>query len=191
MPKNRQEEDLLLISNIVNGDRKSEKKLYDKYWNITYSYITRNYPHSDVEDSISEILIKVFSKISTYSKEKSKFNSWVLSITKNYLIDKFRCQYEFNVCVNNSEDISNMSFQCNDNSYSYTINMDHIDNVNTINQISNTLTHCDYAFLDMHYGQGYSYNEIADKYNTTSNTVSNRVSYIKSKLKNTISYEFN
>lgn len=186
MHKNRQEEDLILISNIINGDSKSEKILYDKYKKIIYSYINKNYPHVDVEDTVSEILIKVFSKINTYSKEKSKFNSWVLNITKNFIIDISR---------NTGNWINH--FTCNISTtkmptdYVHDTTLIDIENDSTINHISNTLDGDDYSFLNMHYSQGYSYGEIANIYNTTSNTVSNRVNYIKTKLRKTINYEFN
>jgi DNA-directed RNA polymerase specialized sigma24 family protein len=44
-----------------------------------------------------------------------------------------------------------------------------------------TLTDC--AFLNMKYSLGYNYDEIGTEFNISSNTVSNRVNYLKTKAK--------
>ena len=57
------------------------------------------------------------------------------------------------------------------------------ENCNTINYVSDQLSPQDFTMLDMKYVQGYSYNEIGSEFNVTSSTISNKVNYIKTKLK--------
>ena len=57
------------------------------------------------------------------------------------------------------------------------------ENCSSINLLSDQITPQDYTLLDMKYMQGYNYNEIGNEFNVSSNTISNRVNYIKTKLK--------
>jgi RNA polymerase sigma factor (sigma-70 family) len=57
------------------------------------------------------------------------------------------------------------------------------ENSNSISYISTQLSPQDFTLLDMKYVQGYDYNEIGKEFNVTSTTISNRVNYIKTKIK--------
>jgi len=57
------------------------------------------------------------------------------------------------------------------------------ENCSSINYISDQITPQDFTLLDMKYVQGYDYNEIGAEFDVTSSTISNRVNYIKTKLK--------
>lgn len=72
---------------------------------------------------------------------------------------------------------------------SYTTSNTAFENRNTINYISSQLSPFDFMLLDMKYVQGYNYNEIGSKFQLTSSTISNRINYIKTKLKKTITEE--
>jgi RNA polymerase sigma factor (sigma-70 family) len=69
------------------------------------------------------------------------------------------------------------------NSFSISCNITAFENCSSLNHISNQLSPSDYTLLDMKYVQGYDYCEIGKEFNLTSNTVSNRVNYLKTKLK--------
>lgn len=197
-------EDIALIQNILEGDKKSEKLLYEKYKKILNDYIKNKYPQNfEYEDDISEILIKIFLSLSKYDVKKSKFKTWVFNITKNYMIDKSRCNFIVDNISSGTYKISdnfdtityqNMSSTTtnithtnyNGNNYNITLNdgdYNTFENQTSINFISDQLDSCDFTFLNMHYLYGYSYCEIGDEFNVSSNTISNRVNYIKNKLK--------
>jgi DNA-directed RNA polymerase specialized sigma24 family protein len=57
------------------------------------------------------------------------------------------------------------------------------ENNNTLSYLSSQISPSDYTLLSMKYIQGYNYNEIGNEFNITSSTVSNRINYIKTKLK--------
>jgi len=120
-------------------------------------------------------MIKVMMNLIKFDDIKSKFSSWVFSIAKNHMIDKWRSN---NVTLY-SDNLST------DNGYITSTSSSIIDfeNNSSINFITEQLTPQDYTLLNMKYMQGYDYNEIGNEFNLTSSTVSNRVNYIKTILK--------
>ena len=157
----------------MDGDPQAERNLYEKYKEIVRNYLKGKYSiYSDIEDDVSEIMIRVFVGLESYDSSKSKFSTWVFSITNNYMVDKWRIQSntltktEFEIVVNDNYYVDNT-----------------FDNMSSINYISEQITTQDFTLLDMKYIQGYDYNEIGCEFNVTSSTISNRVNYIKTKLK--------
>lgn len=180
----------------MNGSQTAQKMLYNKYKKIVSNYLNCKYSsHNDLEDDVSEIMIKIFMNLKSFDYNKSKFNSWAISIAKNYMIDKWRSSlcttvvstaktftttdYKIdtngNISGNDSLSFaSNCSFSCTNSAFEIT---------NTINYLSSQLSSQDFMLLDMKYIQGYDYNEIGKEFNVTSSTISNRINYIKTKLK--------
>ena len=163
------------------------------------NYLGKNYSNNFNDDDVSEILIKVFLNLSKYDASKSKFSTWVISIAKNHMIDKWRVN-TITLTGNNTSITSsfdsvsnttycvNESIQFNDNdlnSTSFTSNSDGHDfeYCSSINLISDQISLQDYTLLNMKYIEGYNYDEIGNEFNLTSTTVSNRVNYIKNKLR--------
>ena len=150
----------------------------------------------DLDDDVSEIMIKVFMNLSSFDVEKSKFRSWVFSIAKNHMIDKWRnntITLTGNSCItidvtNNggnyvtSTDTSVIDFNTNTTTNCCASSME-LENSSSISYVSDQLTPQDFTLLDMKYVQGYTYNEIGCEFNLTSSTISNKVNYIKTKLK--------
>lgn len=104
------------------------------------------------------------------------------------MIDKWRCCSSTTYMVN--ADTYTTSIDCMYNSG--TIEFDNnnsisvsstFENSNSISYISTQLSPQDFTLLDMKYVQGYDYNEIGKEFNVTSTTISNRVNYIKTKIK--------
>jgi len=185
----------------LNGNLVAQKTLYDRYKKIIKNFVKSKYSIVyDLDDDVSEILIRVFLNIKDFDGSKSKFKSWVFSIAKNYMIDKWRggttilasnfdntltlsnnvtCK-AFVTTGNSSGDWSDYNFSVNDNSYK--ANSD-FENCSSINYISSQLSASDFAMLNMKYVEGYDYCEIGKEFNLTSTTISNRVNYIKTKIK--------
>ena len=183
----------------MNGNPGAQETVYNKYRKIVKDYILGKYgTYYDIDDDVSEIMIKVFLNLESFDSTKAKFKSWVITISKNYIIDKWRSRgtvtftltdnpnysltscdysnscYSGNLVTTNSVGITNAD--CNSTSCTF-------ENCNTINYISTQLSPSDYTLLDMKYVQGYNYNEIGSEFQVTSSTVSNRINYIKTKLK--------
>lgn len=197
-----EQDDTTLIQNILNGSQMAQEMLYNKYKKIVSTYLNCKYSsYNDLEDDVSEIMIKIFMNLKSYDDSKSKFNSWVISITKNYMIDKWRsnsctltlvsgtgtvttttdCSY--NISTNTSGFISGNNSVSFTNSGCFSTCNTAFEVTNSINYLSSQLSPQDFTLLDMKYIQGYDYNEIGKEFNVTSSTISNRVNYIKTKLK--------
>lgn len=129
--------------------------------------------------------------LKSFDYNKSKFNSWVFSVAKNYMIDKWRCNSCITTTTNYTIDSGTYttSIDCvyNSGTVEYdnnTISVSNcFENSNSICYISTQLSPQDFTLLDMKYVQGYDYNEIGKEFNVTSTTISNRVNYIKTKIK--------
>lgn len=189
----------------MKGNQKAEEILYEKYKIIIHNYLKSKYPkNQDIDDDVSEVMIKAIMNLEKYDINKSKFKSWIFSIAKNHMIDKWRtntisltgsninCIYsysttgDFDLNVTNNT-VSNNTNMIDINNCSYTTSYCTADydyeNCSSISYISTQLTPQDFTLLDMKYVQGYNYNEIGVEFNLTSSTVSNRINYIKTKLK--------
>ncbi|NJO59679.1 MAG: sigma-70 family RNA polymerase sigma factor [Richelia sp. RM2_1_2] len=199
--------DLELVNGVKAGNKKSEEILYNKYKQKLTRYLRyRRYNIFDLEDCVSEILIKIFEKISTYDNSKSSFSTWVGVITNNHIINKGKQKINtLTILSYNSVDntppivlttdcLNDMNFTVT-NSTSNELTMETAGALNVTNSynmavLSTTLKTQDFDMLKMKYVEGYTYNEIGAHYCMTSNTVSNRVNYIKTVIsKNKEKYE--
>ena len=134
----------------MKGDPKAQEILYKKYTKSVKNFLKNKYStYYDLDDDVSEIMIKVFMKLNIFDETKSKFRSWVFSIAKNYVIDKWRCSTNIissnsnNLCFTSSNS-DNLSFTSN-----YTNNLNFKTNYtssNTDNQLSSTYTSCNSDF---------------------------------------------
>lgn len=195
----KMQRDTVLIQNILEGNLEAEEILYEKYKKIITDFLGKKYSlFNDVEDDVAEILIKVFMNISTYDVTKSKFKSWVFNIAKNHIIDKWRNNGTISLtgsnttCTISTEDallnscITTSTAMIGTCGTFTTFNCCagiEFENCSSINHISNQLSPQDFTLLDMKYVQGYNYTEIGSEFNVSSSTISNRVNYIKTKLK--------
>jgi RNA polymerase sigma factor (sigma-70 family) len=185
----------------LKGNPKAQEILYNKYKIIVKNFIKSKYSNiNDIDDDVSEIMIKVIMNLESFDVNKSKFKSWVFSIAKNYMIDKWRnnsitltgnntnCVISYTTGDSYYDNISTSYINAtsdmftNSTSINNTADYD-FENCSSISYITNQLTPQDYTLLNMKYIQGYNYNEIGCEFNLTSSTISNRINYIKTKLK--------
>ena len=107
-------EDIQLITKVINGCRKSEELLYNKYRKLITNFINRSYPNDhDVEDDASDILMKIIENLRSYDPNSAQFNTWVMCITKNHMIDKFK-KIKYIICHFGSESVFNELKKIND-----------------------------------------------------------------------------
>lgn len=189
----------------MNGNPRAQEVLYEKYKKSVRNFLKNKYSvYYDLDDDVSEIMIKVFMNLDKYDSTKSKFRSWVFSIAKNHMVDKWRNNVNsitstsgtvvYNTSCDFNYEFSGTNFITSSNTGTISVNSNtfttnncsadfDLENCSSINFISAQLSPQDYTLLDMKYVQGYNYCEIGSEFNLTSSTVSNRVNYIKTKLK--------
>lgn len=203
-----EQEDIVLIQNILQGNKLSEEIFFTRYKKIIKNYLKNKYSKTnadDIDDYVSIILTKIFYNLNTYKQEKSCVKTWALAIAKHFMIDRWRSNtitilpnipitflassndtslnndyesYNSNISVTISNSLS-VSDNCNFTAS----NAVNFENCNSINYISNQISSKDFMLLNMKYIQGYKYCEIGKEFNLTSDTISNRVNYLKTKLK--------
>jgi RNA polymerase sigma factor (sigma-70 family) len=204
----KEQDDIVLIQNILDGNQTAQEILYKRYRKVVKDFILSKYKtYYDIDDDVSEVLIKIFMNIKDFSEHKAKFKSWVLTICKNYMIDKWRCtavccttilpantNVTLTSCDYGSGGYFNNTFTVSDGNVSVSnsgtvtgsiVNSTscNFENSNALSYISKQISPDDYALLDMKYVQGYDYKEIGSEFQLTSSTVSNKINYIKTKLK--------
>ena len=193
------QKDTVLIQNILEGNQEAEEILYEKYKKIITDFLGKKYSlFHDIEDDVAEILIKIFMNISTYDKTKSRFKSWAFNIAKNHVIDKWRSNGTISLTGSNTTCTVSTEGALLNNCITTSTAMIgtcgtftttnccagiEFENCSSINHISTQISPQDFTLLDMKYVQGYNYTEIGSEFNVSSSTISNRVNYIKTKLK--------
>jgi len=206
-----EQETLTLIQQVLNKNKLAEERFFKKYKKVVEDYIKYKLPKvndDDFNDCVSNILIKIYYSLDKYNPEKSSFNSWIIAITKHYMIDAWRVNSTsvsalnsvsfttivdgtlpaFTVTACNSDNFITAN---NTGNLAYTTNgtitcNNEFENCSSINYISQQISPEEFTLLDMKYVQGYNYIEIGKEFNVTSSTISNRVNYIKTKLKKNI-----
>ncbi|MFI3323058.1 MAG: sigma-70 family RNA polymerase sigma factor [Rikenellaceae bacterium] len=169
--------DQALISAYIGGDEKAINTLIGRYRKKAYNYILMLVKDADVADDLSqELFIKVMNSIKNgkYS-DNGKFQSWLMRIAYNMVIDYFRHQKQHRVISTDSEvDILN--------------NKEFVDN-NVEDQMITTQTESDVRKLVdrlpaeqrevviMRHYLGLSFKEIAEHTGVSINTALGRMRY--------------
>lgn len=181
-----------LILKTLDGDNKAYEKIYNIYKEKIGGYLFKKYPYNtEHEDDIAEILFKVFKKLKDFDSTKSKFDTWVIMIAKNYMIDKSRKHTPVYVSfTSNTFTADNIAFT---NESTATFNMiepqsylnsphDTLETSDSLNFISNKISVNDFSMLTMN-SEGYSYDEIAKEFGSNESKISNKLNYTRSKIK--------
>jgi RNA polymerase sigma factor (sigma-70 family) len=189
MTEEIQTENSKIIQNILNGgDLEAQNHLYEICKNNIEAYLKYKYPkYIDYDDDVSEIITKIFDNLNLFDQNRSNLKTWIISITNNHIIDKWRDNKISSIKQNKknnqtiSEDI-NETFFSSSSTTQTNKNID-FETKDLVNYLYSQISYPDCELLDMKYVQGYTHEEIGNKFNLSSATISNRINYIKSKLK--------
>ena len=150
------------------------EKIYNETKLIIRKYLNKNYPKSS-DDDISEIIYKILKKYNSYNKEKGSYSNWVISIARNYMIDLYRKNVDTNYQYIYSDDMIESIGMFDESTLPYETEL-------IFNGISSTINNDLINMLKMKC-DGYNYKEIGERFNITSSTVSNKINYMKHKIK--------
>ncbi len=183
-----------LIVETLDGNDGAYEKIYNIYKERISNFLYKKYIYNtEHDDDVSEILIKIFENLNKFDESKSKFDTWVIMIAKNYMIDKSRKHTPIYVSFTSntftSDNIAYGSTPTTSNSFnmvepiSYSSSPhDTLENRDSLNFISNNISINDFTMLTMN-SEGYSYNEIAQEFNSDESKISNKLNYTRSKIK--------
>lgn len=114
------EQDQQILNKVANGDSKSFESLLHKYQDLVYGYCMKMLKDkSKAEDCTQETWMKVIRNAHQY-KPTGSVKSWIMSISRNLVIDEFRSQKkwtdldeaQWNSIEDTQEDIESL-FQSN------------------------------------------------------------------------------
>lgn len=182
----RQDKDMELLNSIMkDNSAKANTELYTFYTEEIKKHIKKKFKLSeaDSEDLTSDTLVKVISNLNDYNQGKSNFKMWVMTIAENTTINfrnklSNRIEHEHFV-YNNIEDIDSRRFIEIPSQENFELDF---SNNNTLNYLTSDLDPQSKSMIQMKYVEGYTHNEIGAFYSLTSNTVSNKINYAKTKL---------
>ena len=184
-----------LILETLSGNTKAYEKIYNVYKEKISGYLFKKYSFNpEHEDDVSEIIYKVLDRLKEYDASKSKFDTWVIMIAKNYMIDKSRKHTPKYVSfTSNTFTTDSIGYNSNTGTVTSSCNMlepasylnsphDTLETSDSLSFISNKISINDFSMLTMN-SEGYSYNEIAKEFNSNESKISNKLNYTRSKLK--------
>lgn len=84
----RSDEDLVLL--ILEGDHEAFSSLYERYFKRIYHFVNRRINNTaDVEETVQEVFIAVFSAIGSYRRE-APFVAWIFGVTRRTIASRFK-----------------------------------------------------------------------------------------------------
>jgi RNA polymerase sigma-70 factor (ECF subfamily) len=84
-------DDLALLASVGRGDRQAFSQFYDRFSRPIYTLaIAILHSQTEAEDALQEVMTKIWGKASSYNPRAGKPLSWVMTLTRNHAIDRFR-----------------------------------------------------------------------------------------------------
>ena len=150
-----------LIEGCINGDRRAQKALYDKYSRRMMAVCLRYVKDmEDARDSLQEGFVKLYTNINKYSGEGS-FEGWVRKIFVNNALERLRQ----NDILKNADDISDIDYaDMPDDSAAAQMSSDEI--MTYVRSLPDGFR----TVFNLFAIEGYSHKEIGDKLNISEST---------------------
>jgi RNA polymerase sigma-70 factor (ECF subfamily) len=162
------------IDRILNGDTEAYRHLVERYQTgliIHCENILKD--RQDGEDIAQDAFLKAYSSLGNFTKDKAQFSTWLYRIATNLCIDQLRRKRR-QVKVEDIEALLEAT------SPQYLEQ----DEIRQMRQLVETLEPPKYAkIITAYFWEGKSYKEIADLYETSTNTIGTWMSRAKQQLK--------
>ena len=82
--------DEALIERTGHGDQEAFEILYERYFPRVYRFVSRRLSNrSDVEETVQEVFINVFSSLDSYRRE-APFGAWVLGVSRRTVASEIK-----------------------------------------------------------------------------------------------------
>ncbi len=80
-----------LINGAASGDRRSQEKLYRKFYPALILLCKRFFASDhDALETLNDGMLKVFRNLSAYDNTKGEFFNWVYTVVRNTALDKLK-----------------------------------------------------------------------------------------------------
>lgn len=179
--------DAILVNNYIDGDENSLSILVKRHQSKIYGYIYSKVSDRDItEDIFQDTFFKVIHTLKSkkYYNEEGKFLSWVLRISNNLIIDKFRNDKKMYM----KRDTEEFSIFASITDNSPNIEKELIKNQVDIDlkKLIQKLPHDQKEVLMMRYYSDMSFKEISDITGVSVNTTLGRMRYAITNLRKVI-----
>ncbi len=163
-----------LIDAILTGEQpKYFEEIYERYAiKIFQKCLSFTKDEAEAKDVAHDVIVKIYMNLSKFNK-KSKFSTWIYSITYNYCVDhqsKKKRQLSLKDEISKEKEDYHIETPADEDILSL--------NIETLNELLDKLTPAEKSILLMKYQDGFSIKDIAEL------TVSGE-SAVKMKLKRT------
>ncbi|MFK7946295.1 MAG: RNA polymerase sigma factor [Saprospiraceae bacterium] len=149
--------------------------LYDRYITKVYSKcISLLKNDAKAQDAAQEIFIKIFTNLGKFNK-KSKFSTWVYSITYNFCIDTIRKQKKKNKLFSDEENEGKEIIEEVDDKVLLEMELDRLK------VVLDLLTVDDKSVLIMKYKEGLSIRDISHVFGKTESAIKMKIKRAKHK----------
>jgi len=79
-----------LVDLVGDGDHDAFAALYDRYFKRIYHFVDKRLNNTaDVEETVQEVFINVFSSVESYRRE-APFAAWVFGVTRRTIASRFK-----------------------------------------------------------------------------------------------------
>lgn len=166
-----------LVTALQQKDAQAFAYLYDNYSAALYGIVLKIVNNAeDADDVLQEAFISIWKNMSTYDGKKGgSLFTWMLNITRNKAIDRFR---QKNRIVENQKGFKIVSIG-NEHVQTNTIATDTIGVTALVNKIKPDLQ----EIIDLHYFKGFTHQEITEITNLPLGTVKTKIRTAMTALK--------
>ncbi|MFP8871763.1 MAG: RNA polymerase sigma factor [Myxococcota bacterium] len=162
-----------LVEMIASGDHDAFSNLYDRYFKRVYHFANRRLNNTaDVEETVQEVFINVFSSIDSYRRE-APFGAWIFGVTRRTIASRFKKKRHPTVPLDDG-DSGNIFFDqvASPVAPSAIETIEFKERVRTIKRLmNNLLTPEQRVLFDMHHVQDRPIQEIAQTLNRSENAI--------------------
>ena len=162
-----------LVEMIASGDHDAFSNLYDRYFKRVYHFVNRRLNNTaDVEETVQEVFINVFSSIDSYRRE-APFGAWIFGVTRRTIASRFKKKRHPTVPLDDGDSDNSFSNQgASAVAPSAIETIEFKERVRTINRLmNNRLTPEQRVLFDMHHVQDRPIHEIAQTLNRSENAI--------------------
>lgn len=178
------QEETDLIKSLRTGDEKAYGILYDRYAAMLYGVMCRIVnDQKEVEHLLQDCFVKIWQNIGQYDPSKGRFATWLINIARNQAIDFTRSKYF-------SQQLKNQPLENLVHSIANT-NPTSLDDAIDLAQLVKKLPESCRQVIEWMYFEGYTQQEIADKFNIPLGTVKSRARSALNTLRTYFSHHFN
>jgi len=154
--------------------------VYNEYFSTVYNYVFyKLLNRENAEDVVSQVFMKVMSKLDTFDSAKASLKTWIIRITDNTLIDYYRRRRPMLSIDHEESGLENVLYVHFDEQYDQEIAPERQAVLAALKQLPER----ERMFIYYKYFENITNREIARQMNMNENTVSAIMARARKKLK--------